>query len=92
MSKRKVEVFTEGCPKCQPTIDLVKSVACDSCEVIIYDVKKGCETNICRDLVSQYGVTSYPSVAVNGKLLDCCVNGNLPTKETLIAAGIGKAG
>ena len=90
MTKRKVEIFTEGCPRCEPTVSLVDSLACENCEVIVYDVKKGCDTNICRDLVKQYGVTKYPSVAVNGKLLDCCINGEGPTKESLIAAGIGK--
>ncbi len=89
MNKRKVEVFTEGCSKCLPTVDLVKSLACDSCEVIVYDVKKGCDTNVCRDLAKKYGVSSYPAVAVNGKLLDCCVNGGGPSEESLRAAGIG---
>ena len=90
MSKRKVEIFTEGCPTCEPTVELVKSLACDNCEVVVYDVKKGCETNICQDLVKQYGVTRYPSVAIDGKLLDCCVNSTGPTKDSLIAAGIGQ--
>ena len=91
MSKRKVEVFTEGCPNCEPTVELVNSLACDNCDVTIYDVKKGCETNACRDLAKQYGVTQYPAVAVNGKLLDCCTNGVGPSRESLIAAGIGQA-
>ena len=91
MSKRKIEIFTEGCPKCEPTVELVKSLACDNCEVTVYDVKKGCESNICRELVKQYGVTRYPSVAVDGKLLDCCVNGDGPSEATLKAAGIGRA-
>ena len=91
MSKRKVEVFTEGCPKCEPTIELVNSLACDHCEVIIYDVKKGCDTNVCLDLAKQYGVTRYPSVAVDGKLLDCCSNGDGPTEESLRQAGIGSS-
>ncbi|MBT3982388.1 MAG: glutaredoxin [Bacteriovoracaceae bacterium] len=89
MSKRKVEVFTEGCPKCEPTVDLVKSLVCDNCELIIYDVKKGCDTNVCRELATKYGVTRYPSVAINGQLLDCCVNGDGPSEKTLRAAGIG---
>lgn len=90
MTKRKIEVFTEGCPKCEPTVELVKKLACSNCEVTVYDVKKGCSTNICQDLVVQYGVKSYPSVAVNGQLLDCCKNGSGPTEETLKAAGIGQ--
>ena len=90
MSKRKVEVFTQGCEKCEPTIELVKSLACENCDVIIYDVDKGCESNICRELAIEYGVNKYPAVAVNGKLLECCINGEGPNEDALRAAGIGK--
>ena len=90
MSK-KVEVFTEGCANCEPTVALVKSLACNNYEIVVYDVKMDCETNVCQDLAKQYGVTKYPSVAVNGKLLECCTNGSGPTKATLKAAGIGQA-
>jgi len=90
MSKRKVEVFTEGCARCEPTVALVKNLACKSCEVIVWDVKKGCETNKCRDLAKQYGINRYPSVAIDGKLLECCKNGEGPTEESLKAAGLGQ--
>jgi hypothetical protein len=90
MTKRKVEVFTAGCPVCQPVVDLVNKTACPSCEVIIYDLREGCATNECRDKAKAYGVTRLPSVAVNGKLLDCCISETL-SEETLRAAGIGVA-
>lgn len=90
MAKRKIEVFTNGCPKCEPTVELVKSLACSNCEVTVHDVKKGCSTNICKDLVTQYDVKNYPSVVVNGQLLDCCKSGSGPTEESLKSAGIGQ--
>ncbi len=37
MQKRTVEVFTSDCPIYESTVDLVKSLVCPSCEVIIYD-------------------------------------------------------
>ena len=40
MQKRTVEVFTSGCPICKSTVDLVKSLAGPSWEVIIYDLTK----------------------------------------------------
>jgi len=49
MTKRKVEVFTSGCPICEPTVELVKKTACSSCEVVVYDLNKGCDTNECRE-------------------------------------------
>lgn len=88
-AKRKVEVFTSGCPVCEPTVDLVKKTACDSCEVVIYDLNKGCDTMECRKKAEEYGVTQLPAVAFNGQLLDCCKKGAI-TKEALETAGIGQ--
>ena len=90
MAKRKVEVFTAGCPVCEPTVELVKNTACDSCEVIIYDLNKGCDTMECREKAEKYGVTKLPAVAVNGKLLDCCQGGGV-NEDTLRAAGVGRS-
>lgn len=87
--KRIVEIFTAGCPTCEPTVNLVKSIACDSCEVIVYDLNEGCDTMECRDKAEKYGVSQVPAVAVNGELLDCCKKGSI-TKEALEAAGIGQ--
>ena len=70
-------------------MELVKKLACDSCEVKIYDLNAGCETNECREKVETYGIIRVPAVAVDGKLLECCQSGNI-TEESLRAAGIGK--
>ncbi len=40
------------------------------------------------DKAKEYGVTSVPTVVVNGKVLECCKRGK-PTAEDLKAAGIG---
>ena len=89
MEKRKIEVFTSGCPVCEPVVDLVKKIACPSCDLVIYDLNKGCETNECRDKAKQYGINRVPAVVVNGKLLDCCRTGAI-TEDALRAAGIGQ--
>lgn len=87
-TKRKIEVFTSGCPVCQPTVDLVKKMACSSCEVIIYDLNKGCDTNQCREKAEKLNITRLPAVAVDGQLLECCKSGSI-SEEALRAAGIG---
>ncbi len=89
MAKRKIEVFTSGCPICEPVVDLVKKTACPSCEVVVYDLNAGCKTNECREKAKKYGITKIPAVVVNGKILDCCKSGNVTEKE-LRAAGIGR--
>ncbi len=86
--KRKVEIFTAGCPVCEDTVKKVKDVACKSCEVIIYDLNKGCETNECRELAKKYGITRIPAVVVDEKLLDCCKSGGV-SEESLRNAGVG---
>lgn len=80
MAKRKVELFTAGCTVCEEAVNTVKSMACPSCEVAIYDLNKGCETNKCREKAKQYGIKRVPAVAVNGALVDCCKIGGISEK------------
>ncbi len=88
--KRKIEIFTAGCPLCEPTVKTVKEMACDSCEVTIYNLVEQCESKVCVDKMKEYNITSLPAVAVNGKLLSCCQNKGV-NKEELAASGIGQA-
>ncbi len=89
MAKRKVEVFTSGCPLCEPVIELVNKMACPSCEVIIYDLSKDSDTNIVREIAKAYGVSRIPSVAVDAKLLECCKIGTV-NEQVLCDAGVGQ--
>lgn len=88
--KRRVEVFTAGCPLCDETVKLVRSLACSDCEVVVHDLREGCATNECRTKAAEYGVHRVPAVAVDGKLVECCQVGPV-SREALHAAGIGQA-
>ncbi|OJW31495.1 MAG: glutaredoxin [Sphingobacteriales bacterium 46-32] len=88
-NKRVIEVFTAGCSVCQPAVEMVKKLACSSCEVIVYDLSKLCDTKECIEKAKQYGIKSLPAVAVNGILLKCCQNKGISEIE-LVNAGIGK--
>ena len=87
--KRRVEVFTAGCPICEGTVNMVKSLACPRCEVHVYDLREECATNECREKATRYGITAVPAIAVNDVVLDCCRREPL-TADRLIAAGIGQ--
>jgi len=87
--KRTVEIFTAGCPVCDPVVQLVKETSCDNCEITIYDLVKQCKEKTCTDKMRQYGINRVPSIVVNGKLLDCC--DRAITKNDLVRAGIGQA-
>jgi len=87
-NKRKVEVFTAGCPVCDPAVKMVKELACPSCDVHIHDLNKGCETDECRVEAQKYGLKTVPAVVVDGKVASCCNNSG-SNEEDLKAAGIG---
>lgn len=87
---RKIEVFTAGCPLCEPVVQMVKDLACDNCEVAIYDLRDGCATDECRTKAQHYGIHRVPAVVVDGKLADCCSSQDPVTRASLVAAGIGQ--
>jgi glutaredoxin len=84
-AKRKIEVFSAGCPVCEEVVDLVKRIACPSCEVSILDMKDTSVSSRAKSL----GVRSVPAVAIDGKLADCC-SGRGPDEATLRAAGLAQ--
>lgn len=85
-AKRKVEVFSAGCPVCDDTIQLVNSVACPSCEVSAPDMREPAVARRAREL----GIRSVPTVVIDGKLAGCCA-GRGPDEAVLRAAGLGQA-
>ena len=84
MTQRQVEVFTAGCPLCEPAVQLVKDLACPDCDVTIHDLR---ESGVER--ARRYGVQRVPAVVVDGTLAPCCQGGEV-SREQLQAAGIGQ--
>ncbi len=85
MSKRRVEVFSGGCPVCEDAIDMVREAACPSCEVVVLDMREQSVTARARNL----GVRSVPAVAIDGMLAGCCSEGG-PDESVLRSAGLGQ--
>ena len=83
--KRKVEVFSAGCGVCDEAVELVKKIACPSCEVTVHDMK---DIEVVKR-AKALGVRSVPAVVVDGKLASCCANRGVDEAE-LRAAGIGQ--
>jgi len=66
MAKRKIEVFTAGCPLCEDTLELVReSVSACGCEV----VERRCTENDRRAEALPYGVRTMPTVVVDGEIV-----------------------
>ncbi|MHA2220300.1 MAG: thioredoxin family protein [Candidatus Hodarchaeales archaeon] len=83
--KRKIEVFSAGCPVCDETIDMVKRNACQDCDVTVLDMNDAAVAGRAKRL----GISSVPAVVIDGKLADCCA-GRGPDEATLKAAGLGQ--
>lgn len=89
-TRKKIELFTAGCPVCSPVVEWVTSGIAEDCDLTIYDVVKQCETKECLSKVVEYGIKALPAVAVNGRLLDCCQSVGI-SKQQLIHAGVLRA-
>lgn len=85
MAKRKIEIFSAGCPVCKETIELLKRISCPSCDVAVLDLNDPRVAARANSL----GVRSVPAVVVNGSLANCCA-GRGPDDAALRAAGIGQ--
>ena len=83
--KRKIEVFSAGCPVCDNTVKLINNLACPSCEVNVLDMK----TPEVAERAKTLGIHSVPTVIIDGKIIDCCT-GRGPDEAALKAAGLGK--
>jgi len=83
--KRQIEIFSAGCAACDDAVELVNSIACDSCEVTVLDMHDAEVAERARSL----GVARVPAVVIDGRLADCCTGGG-PDAQTLRDAGIGQ--
>ena len=66
-------------------VDLVRSIACPSCEVAVMDMQ---DPQVARRAES-LGIRSIPAVLIDGRLADCCA-GTGPDEVSLRRAGIGQ--
>ena len=85
-TKRKVEIFSAGCPACQEAIELVNSIACSSCDVTVLDMKD----RAVADRGKALGVRSLPAIVIDGTLAGCC-SGQGINEAALRAEGIGRS-
>lgn len=85
--RRKIEVFTAGCPVCAEAVQLVEFLAGTEHDVEIRDMHDAAVAVAARS----YGIRSLPAVVIDGRLAHCC-SGRGPDEMTLtreITAGPG---
>ncbi len=83
-AKRKIEVFSAGCPVCEEAVERVRALTCPDCEVTVLDMNDPAVAARAQAL----GVRSVPAVAVDGDLASCCTGRGID-EAALRAAGVG---
>ena len=83
--RRKVEIFSAGCPACGEAVETVNRIAGPECEVEVLDMRRPDVAARAKGI----GVRSVPAVVIDGKLADCCA-GRGVDESTLRAAGVGE--
>lgn len=84
-AKRKVEIYSAGCPACEDAVKLVHDIACPSCEVTVLEMKDSAVAIKAKNL----GITSVPAVVIDGKLADCCRDQGI-SEAALRKEGLGQ--
>lgn len=82
--KRKIEIFSAGCPVCEEAIQTVNQIACSSCETKVLDMNRP----EVAARAKQLGIKRLPAILVDGQLAACCASGAVD-EQFLRAAGIG---
>ncbi len=83
--RRRVEIFSAGCPVCEDAIQRVTEIACPSCEVEVLDMNDP----LTAKAAEAYGVQRVPAVAVDGKLAPCCAGVGVD-EAVLRSLGLGR--
>jgi glutaredoxin len=84
-STRRVEVFSAGCSFCEDAVELVRRLACESCDVTVLSMSEPEVAERARSL----GIRSVPAVVVDGKVASCCADRGID-ESALRAAGAGE--
>ncbi|HVT60712.1 MAG TPA: thioredoxin family protein [Thermoanaerobaculia bacterium] len=85
MTKRKIEIFSAGCPVCEQAVASVQAAACPSCEVEV----RSMQDPAAAAAALGYGVRSLPAVVIDGQLASCCQGRGLELDQ-LRSLGLGQ--
>jgi len=60
----RIQIFSGGCKLCKDTTDIVETGKCKDCKMEVLDVA----TKGNAKVVKRYGITSVPSIVIDGKI------------------------
>lgn len=70
-NKRRIEIFSAGCPACDEAIQMVKRIACSSCETEVLDMS---QPEIAAR-AKERDISRVPAIVIDGRLAECCLTG-----------------
>ena len=76
-NQRQIDIYSAGCTVCEEAVQMVKELACPSCNIPIKDMKMTPVAPESKQLVIRF----VPAVGIEGQLADCCSTGE-PTAES----------
>lgn len=85
MAKRKIEVFTAGCPCCDDAVKAVRAASCPNCDIEVRDMR---DPAVAAD-AKKRGIHRVPAVVINGQLAECCSVGEVDV-SVLRTMGLGQ--
>ena len=83
-NKRKIEIFSAGCTCCTEAVEMVRNIACPSCDVEVLDMR---QTDV-AEKAKEYDIKSVPAVVIDGQVASCCANRGVD-EAALRSAGLG---
>lgn len=86
ITRRRVEIFSAGCPTCQRTIEQLREQIDARHEIVVLDMN---DDAAAAEKAETLGIRTVPAVVVDGLLLACCQSEG-PTLRELQAAGLDK--
>ncbi|MGH9932606.1 MAG: thioredoxin family protein [Pyrinomonadaceae bacterium] len=83
-NRRKIEIFSAGCPACDTAIKTVRQIACSSCEIEVLDMNQRKVAIRAAELC----INRVPAIVIDGTVAECCIAGAVD-EQVLRAAGVG---
>ena len=84
-NRRKIEIFSAGCPACDTAVETVKRIACSSCDIEVLDMNQG----RVAARAAQLGIKRVPAIVIDGEVAECCTVGGVD-EQVLRSAGVGR--
>lgn len=82
-NRRHVEVYSAGCAVCDEAVELVRRLACETCDVTVHQMS---DITVARK-AKELGIRALPALVVNGILAECCATAGID-EAALRRAGV----